>query len=131
MIQAQPCFEILSSLGILAVMVAALCHDVDHPGNTNLYEVNTMSELALLYNDSSVLENHHCATTFRIINEGGECNIFHRLGKSQLKEVRSIIVHSILHTDMSHHFEMTAKVSTAFEGLSFLQIRRATTKALV
>ena len=57
----------LSHTQLLAVIVSAVTHDVDHPGNTNLYEMNSESALAMLYNDHAVLENHHCATAFQIM----------------------------------------------------------------
>jgi cAMP-specific phosphodiesterase 4 len=47
-------------------IIASAVHDVDHPGNNNPFEVATQSRLAILYNDKSVLENHHIATTFMI-----------------------------------------------------------------
>ena len=50
----------LSAVQALSLMVSSLCHDLDHPGHTNAFEVNSGSDLALLYNDTSVLENHHC-----------------------------------------------------------------------
>lgn len=37
--------EFLTQHDVLALMVASLCHDVDHPGNTNSFEINTGSEL--------------------------------------------------------------------------------------
>jgi cAMP-specific phosphodiesterase 4 len=46
---------------------AGLCHDVDHSGTTNLFQVNAQTKLALLYNDKSVLENHHVAVTYKIL----------------------------------------------------------------
>ena len=47
---------------IFTILVAAAGHDVDHPGRTNGFLVKTSAPLALLYNDASVLENHHAAT---------------------------------------------------------------------
>lgn len=49
----------------LALLLASLAHDVDHPGHTNGFEVAGLSDLALTYNNQSVLENHHAATLFR------------------------------------------------------------------
>jgi cAMP-specific phosphodiesterase 4 len=36
-----------------ALMVAALSHDLDHPGVNNAFLVNTKDRLATVYNDSS------------------------------------------------------------------------------
>ena len=37
-------------------MISSLCHDVGHTGKTNLYEINSLSDLAIRYHDKSVLE---------------------------------------------------------------------------
>ena len=60
-----------TELEVLAVLVAAAVHGVDHPGRNNLFMVNTGHELALLYNDNSVLENHHLAVAFKTMQVGG------------------------------------------------------------
>ena len=49
----------LPKLDLLALLLAALCHDIDHPGTTNSFQVMAASDLALLYNDQAVLESHH------------------------------------------------------------------------
>lgn len=36
------------------MIVAALCHDIAHPGQTNQFHIATQSELALCYNNISV-----------------------------------------------------------------------------
>ncbi len=43
--------EYLNSIEILALFFAALLHDVDHPGLNNAFQIQTLSELALRYND--------------------------------------------------------------------------------
>ncbi|CAM9664543.1 unnamed protein product, partial [Ectocarpus sp. 13 AM-2016] len=57
--------SLLRPLDKLALLVAAFCHDIDHPGNNNAYEVNSLSPLALQHGDSSVLERHHVFVTYQ------------------------------------------------------------------
>ncbi len=54
-----------------SLFISAAAHDVDHPGTNNLFESKTRSKLATLYNDQSILENHHAATFFFLL-EGDE-----------------------------------------------------------
>jgi hypothetical protein len=44
---------------ILGSIIAAVCHDLDHPGLNEKFLIATQSHLAGLYNNTSVLENHH------------------------------------------------------------------------
>ena len=74
----------------------------------------------MLYNDHSVLENHHSATLCKTINESPG-NPFLRLSRAAYKDVRSLIVSSILSTDMKLHVQVTKafseiKVSTFTES---------------
>jgi hypothetical protein len=53
--------ELLTPLDVLGLGVAALGHDVSHPGLNNAFQVNSASELALRYADVAVLEAHSAA----------------------------------------------------------------------
>lgn len=117
---AQMCFKIvynrkitecLTELDLLALMIAAICHDLDHPGLNNNFQINDATHLALLYNDLSVLENHHASRAFYIINSE-ENNIFINLDESSYKEIRKIIISAILATDMLNHFELMTRFTT-------------------
>ena len=48
-----------SSLANLALLMAAFCHDVNHTGRTNVFEVNSSSDLAILYHDRAVILNYN------------------------------------------------------------------------
>lgn len=61
--------EYFQESDILASIVACLGHDVGHPGFTNRFLVNNKDELAVLYNDVSVLEMMHCSTVFHIMKD--------------------------------------------------------------
>lgn len=93
------------SLGKLAMLFAALMHDVDHTGFTNIYEMNLISELAIIYNDQSILENHHCATAFRLVSKPKN-RIFDHIDKYYYARVRSIVIKGILSTDVTKHFAL-------------------------
>ena len=59
----------MTTLEILAILIAAAVHDVEHTGTTNSFHIQSNSEYALLYNDRSVLENHHLCTAFRLMKD--------------------------------------------------------------
>ncbi|XP_055865769.1 high affinity cGMP-specific 3',5'-cyclic phosphodiesterase 9A-like isoform X5 [Biomphalaria glabrata] len=90
-------------LGIL--LTAAVCHDLDHPGYNNTYQINARTELAIRYNDISPLENHHCAVAFQILSNP-ETNIFAYVDKDTFKRIRAGITMLILATDMARHAEI-------------------------
>ncbi|KAH8072528.1 3',5'-cyclic-nucleotide phosphodiesterase [Aureococcus anophagefferens] len=93
----------LTSLDILSLKVAALCHDIDHPGWNNDFEVNSSSDKALLYNDVSVLENHHAAYTFGVLLRRPELDFLASIATDARKELRKVVISCILATDMSGH----------------------------
>ncbi|VDQ01011.1 unnamed protein product [Trichobilharzia regenti] len=99
---------------ILAVLFASAIHDVDHPGVTNQFLVNTGHELALQYNDSSVLENHHLYMAFKILSEP-ECDIFANLGVKKRQTLRRMVIELVLATDMSKHMSLLADLRTMVE----------------
>lgn len=117
--QATFCFlthfhghKLLTNLDVLAILVASLCHDVGHPGVNNAFMVSTSSELALLYNDQSVLENYHTATLFRLLKDHPELNIFSNLPPAKFKEIRKLIIECVIATDPAVHYEYVTKLSS-------------------
>lgn len=87
------------------MIVSCICHDLDHPGYNNIYQINARTELALRYNDISPLENHHCSVAFRVL-EAPECNILASLDNPTYRVVREGIIRCILATDMARHNEI-------------------------
>lgn len=97
--------QMLQPLDIASCLIAALGHDVDHPGHTNGFEIVSGSQLALLYSDESVLERHHAYTTFRLIAKEKNANILQNLSPADFRQVRKFIITAILGTDMANHFK--------------------------
>ena len=62
--------------------ISNLIHDYEHPGFTNQFVIRTKHPLAIRYNDSSVLENHHIAASFQIYMQE-ENNIFKNMAPEQ------------------------------------------------
>uniref|UniRef100_A0A674EGD9 Phosphodiesterase n=1 Tax=Salmo trutta TaxID=8032 RepID=A0A674EGD9_SALTR len=112
---ATPALDaVFTDLEILAAIFAAAIHDVDHPGVTNQFLINTNSELALMYNDESVLENHHLAVGFKLLQEDN-CDIFQNLTKKQRQSLRRMVIDMVLATDMSKHMSLLADLKTMVE----------------
>ncbi|XP_043940504.1 cAMP-specific 3',5'-cyclic phosphodiesterase 4A isoform X4 [Protopterus annectens] len=105
---------VFTDLEILAALFAAAIHDVDHPGVSNQFLINTNSELALMYNDESVLENHHLAVGFKLLQEEN-CDIFQNLIKRQRQTLRKMVIDMVLATDMSKHMSLLADLKTMVE----------------
>ncbi|XP_074710770.1 3',5'-cyclic-AMP phosphodiesterase 4A isoform X1 [Strix uralensis] len=105
---------VFTDLEILAALFAAAIHDVDHPGVSNQFLINTNSELALMYNDESVLENHHLAVGFKLLQEEN-CDIFQNLSRRQRQTLRKMVIDMVLATDMSKHMSLLADLKTMVE----------------
>mmetsp|Transcript_20194 Transcript_20194/g.68700 ORF Transcript_20194/g.68700 Transcript_20194/m.68700 type:complete len:901 (-) Transcript_20194:126-2828(-) len=117
MIRLTTARTLLTPIETFSLMVAAISHDMDHPGLTNAYLVSTRDALATTYNDSSVLENRHIACLYHLVSdpEKAEANIFASLDEAQFKDVRRIIINAVLHTDMVHHFKTVSQVDVFYE----------------
>jgi len=95
-------WEGLGSITCLGLLVACLCHDLDHRGTNNSYQMATNSPLAKLYS-TSTLERHHLNQALIILNLDGN-RIFDNLTSAEYTAVLSVIEEAILATDLSLHF---------------------------
>lgn len=87
----------------------------------NNFQINSQSDVAIQYNDVSVLENMSIAWFFsKVMGPKSDCsfNIFSGLNPAQFSIARCIVVKSILGTDMSHHFQMVADIDNHAEHLT-------------
>ncbi|XP_073928687.1 high affinity cGMP-specific 3',5'-cyclic phosphodiesterase 9A isoform X5 [Castor canadensis] len=110
--------EKLSQMDVLVLMTAAICHDLDHPGYNNTYQINARTELAVRYNDISPLENHHCAVAFQILAQP-ECNIFSNVSSESFKQIRQGMITLILATDMARHAEILDSFKEKMESFDY------------
>ncbi|XP_078309758.1 cGMP-inhibited 3',5'-cyclic phosphodiesterase 3A-like isoform X3 [Crassostrea virginica] len=97
-------------LELMALYTAAAMHDFDHPGRTNAFLVATNAKEAVLYNDRSVLENHHAAQAWSLfMKEPVLYNFLCGLEAAEFKRFRFLVIENILATDLKRHFEILAE----------------------
>jgi len=106
--------EYLDSFNIISILVGALAHDLGHDGFNNAFHCTTNSELAVVYNGISVLENYSAAYLFRILRKDN-CNIFARLNSSDMTKMRSRLIDLILDTDAKNHFMLMTRFKHSIE----------------
>ncbi|XP_031549446.1 high affinity cGMP-specific 3',5'-cyclic phosphodiesterase 9A-like, partial [Actinia tenebrosa] len=110
--------EKLTKQDILILLTACICHDLDHPGYNNTYQINARTELPIRYNDISPLENHHAAIAFDILGRP-ECNIFANISNERFKKIRQEIIMLILATDMARHSEIVENFKSKLDTFDF------------
>ncbi|XP_036167601.1 cAMP-specific 3',5'-cyclic phosphodiesterase 4C isoform X8 [Myotis myotis] len=109
---AMPALEaVFTDLEVLAAIFASAIHDVDHPGVSNQFLINTNSELALMYNDASVLENHHLAVGFKLL-QAENCNVFRNLSTKEWLSLRRMVI-DIAHMVIGRFGEHQVRFLTA------------------
>jgi len=101
--------EIFDDLDQVACLLAAIVHDLDHPGFTNAFLINAGNHLAVLYNDVAVLENHHVSYAFHITSKDDRVNIFKNMDKDDFRCMRQQMIDMVLATEMTKHFEHLSK----------------------
>ncbi|CAK9296753.1 unnamed protein product [Gordionus sp. m RMFG-2023] len=104
--------EVLEEHEVMGALIAAVIHDLDHPGRNSAFLCNSHSELSILYNDMSVLESHHVALAFKLTLANDQCNIFKNLNNDEFKAIRTVIIDMVLATEMAKHFEILSKFLT-------------------
>ncbi|KAK9372817.1 uncharacterized protein V1513DRAFT_206984 [Lipomyces chichibuensis] len=96
--------RILDPVDALVLLLAAIGHDVGHPGVTNAFLIASRSPLARLYNDRSVLESFHCAAFNQILARYWPV--------MQQKTIKDLIVDAVMATDMALHFDYMRKLDS-------------------
>mmetsp|Transcript_6798 Transcript_6798/g.6730 ORF Transcript_6798/g.6730 Transcript_6798/m.6730 type:complete len:613 (+) Transcript_6798:130-1968(+) len=115
----------MNSIQTLALLIAALGHDVGHPGVTNAFMIKYAAPTSLIYNERSVLELYHSAV---FINKILSINWPDILdvdvdGETQIS-LKSLIISCILATDMAEHFEYIDQLAHFKADQYILEVNR-------
>lgn len=97
----------MTDLEILGLLVACLCHDLDHRGTNNAFQMKTESPLAILYS-TSTMEHHHFDQCVMILNSDSN-NIFQSLSMEDYRRVMKVVESAILSTDLAVYFKKKNK----------------------
>ncbi|XP_041118844.1 cGMP-specific 3',5'-cyclic phosphodiesterase isoform X1 [Polyodon spathula] len=89
----------LNDLEMLALMIATLCHDLDHRGVNNSYIQRSEHPLAQLYCHST-MEHHHFDQCLMILNSPGN-QILRGLSLEEYRTTLKMIERAILATDLA------------------------------
>ncbi|XP_077203994.1 cAMP and cAMP-inhibited cGMP 3',5'-cyclic phosphodiesterase 10A isoform X3 [Paroedura picta] len=94
--------ELFTDLERRGLLIACLCHDLDHRGYSNSYLQKFDHPLAALYS-TSTMEQHHFSQTVAILQLEGH-NIFSNLHSTEYEQVLEIIRKAIIATDLALYF---------------------------
>ncbi|KAI1288463.1 cAMP-specific 3',5'-cyclic phosphodiesterase 7B [Halotydeus destructor] len=111
--QAMHCFiqedsigRHLSPMETMCAILAAVGHDLDHPGVSQSFLIATNSHLASLYNNQSVLESHHWRFCISCLHES---HIFDHFRADQWAEVKHLVKSLIMATDITQQASYLAR----------------------
>lgn len=97
--QAMHCFlqeskilEHLNPLEIMASLIGAVTHDLDHPGVNQPFLIATSNHLAALYENTSVLENHHWRSAIGCLLESGVAEQVQEFRPELEQQISSLIL---------------------------------------
>ncbi|XP_022539784.2 rod cGMP-specific 3',5'-cyclic phosphodiesterase subunit alpha [Astyanax mexicanus] len=95
-----------TDLEAMAMLTAGLCHDIDHRGTNNLYQMKSGNPLAKLHG-SSILERHHLEFGKTLLRDDA-LNIYQNLNRRQHELVIHLMDIAIIATDLALYFKKRA-----------------------
>ncbi|OSX60788.1 hypothetical protein POSPLADRAFT_1070404 [Postia placenta MAD-698-R-SB12] len=108
------CISRLTPEDIFALLIAAVGHDVGHPGLTNAFMKNARTPLAVVYDDKSVLEQMHYSLILQIMRHNGLGSLLDRPHRGAA--FRRLLLGTVLATDLSLHGEFMDGFRALLEG---------------
>jgi len=101
-----------TKLEVLALLLAAVVHDVDHPGLTNDFLGKTDHPIAKAYGKGGCNEQHHLATAFSVLEQPG-MDMLSGMSPAEADQVRHFVRTAVLCTDMAQHGKLANQLEEA------------------
>ena len=87
-----------TKLELLALLVAAICHDMGNQGKITKHQEKMGTPLSLLFKDQPIMETFHCQSAIHTVGKPG-CNILSSLSPTQIHDFWVLVIESILATE--------------------------------
>ncbi|KAG1862710.1 hypothetical protein DFJ58DRAFT_700232 [Suillus subalutaceus] len=110
----------LNNTCLFALFIAAIGHDVGHPGLTNMFMKNAKAPLSDVYDNKSALEQMHCALLIQAMRHHGLGKLLDRPDSGFRKMLAGIV----LATDMSVHYQFMRDFQSLVDGKEYSLDRR-------
>ncbi|NXC17774.1 PDE7B phosphodiesterase, partial [Corythaeola cristata] len=118
--QAMHCYlrepklaNFLTPSDVMLGLLAAAAHDVDHPGVNQPFLIKTKHHLASLYQNVSVLENHHWRSTIGMLRES---RLLAHLPKEVTQDIEQQLGSLILATDINRQNEFLVRLKSHLDN---------------
>ncbi|KAJ1912989.1 3',5'-cyclic-nucleotide phosphodiesterase [Tieghemiomyces parasiticus] len=108
---------------LLALVIAAIGHDIGHPGVNNHFMVTCRSPLAALYKDKAVLEHFHATALCQLLQRVGFDLARYNPGFDEA-EFQQVLVQTVLATDMAAHFDYIKRLRDLHQRYTGAQAAR-------
>ncbi|KAK2952521.1 putative 3',5'-cyclic-nucleotide phosphodiesterase regA [Blattamonas nauphoetae] len=123
---------LFSDMDIFALVLACVCHDVEHPGNNNVFQANSGSLAAQITNDQSVLESYSIIRSWSLFTDPS-ISPFGVKKQDKLKQTdekertrlealrnsfRTKFVQCVLATDMADHMRYCQRLGAQGEVIA-------------
>lgn len=110
----------LNNTCLFALFIAAIGHDVGHPGLTNMFMKNAKAPLSDVYDNKSALEQMHCALLIQAMRHHG----FGKLLDRPDSGFRKVLAGIVLATDMGVHYQFIRDFQSLVDGREYSLDRR-------
>lgn len=107
--------DILSDIQQYSLLIAAFVHDLDHPGTSAPYLINSKHPLSFIYNES-LLENYHIAKAFTLM-DNEKFDVLANFSSDEKKQIKKYMVDTIRATDIAFHFSLKSELEKVVESL--------------
>jgi 3',5'-cyclic-nucleotide phosphodiesterase len=103
---------------VFTLLTAAICHDTNHRGLNNVFNLKAETPLGILYKDQSVMEMWHIGASIPILCQRN-IDLFSGFDPTERKKVWNLFIAIILATDMAKHFALVKTATAALDEGNF------------